>query len=82
VQWGRRGAGWDDIKVFETDGVLCVNRLDLLISCINSSKGENSESTFLFDAVRFSKELNCVECAKALPRCRSGKSNMWKKINI
>jgi hypothetical protein len=58
-----------------------VNRLDLPISCINSLKDENSESTFLFNAVRFSKELSCVEGAKALPGCRSGKSNMWKKIN-
>ena len=59
-----------------------MNRLDLPISCMNSLKGENSGSTFLFNAVRFSKELSCVEDAKALPGCCSGKSNMWKKISI
>ena len=59
-----------------------MNRLDLPISCINSLKGKNSESTVLFNALRFSIELSFLEGAKAWPGCRSGKSNTWKKMNI
>jgi hypothetical protein len=60
----------------------CCEPTGFTYQLLYSLKGENSESTFLFNAVRFSKELSCVDGARTLPGCRSGKSNMWKKINI